>query len=80
MMHGSGFSGSPHYIARPLGRNDWLNRLLVIEYCYGELLSSITCGRSGTATRSALCEADRARLLSGPVPQQYGVGLEDRFQ
>ena len=41
MMHGSGFSGSPHYIARPLGRNDWLNRLLVIEYCYGELLSSI---------------------------------------
>ncbi len=41
MMRGYGFSGSPHYIARPLGRNDSLNRLLVVEYCYGELLSSI---------------------------------------
>ena len=32
---------SPHYVARPLGRNDNLNRLLVVEYCYGEPLDSV---------------------------------------
>jgi len=42
MMHADGFDGGgPHYIARPLGRNSDLNRLLVIEFCNGELLSSI---------------------------------------
>lgn len=41
MMRGYGFSGWPHYIARPLGCNDFLNKLLVVEYCYGELLSDI---------------------------------------
>lgn len=30
-----------HYVARPLGRNDDLNRLLVVEYCYGEPLENI---------------------------------------
>ncbi len=40
-MRGCGFSGSPHYIARALGRNDSLNALLVVEYCNGELLSHV---------------------------------------
>lgn len=31
----------PHYVARPLGRNDSLNRLLVTEYCGGEALDSV---------------------------------------
>lgn len=30
-----------HHVARPLGRNDDLNRLLVVEYCYGEPLEDI---------------------------------------
>ena len=30
-----------HYVAKPLGRNDDLNRLLVVEYCYGEPLEEI---------------------------------------
>ncbi len=42
VMRSCGFDGSsPHYIARPLGRNEALNRLLVIEFCGGEMLSSI---------------------------------------
>ena len=41
LMRNYGFTASPHYIARPLGRNDDLNKLLVIEYCYGEQLDSI---------------------------------------
>lgn len=40
-MRQFGFDRSPHYIARPLGRNAALNELLVGEFCYGELLSSI---------------------------------------
>ncbi len=40
-MRSAGFSGSPHYIARPLGKNAARNDLLVVEYCGGELLSSI---------------------------------------
>jgi aminoglycoside phosphotransferase (APT) family kinase protein len=30
-----GFTGYPHYVARPLGRNSFLSCLLVVEYCYG---------------------------------------------
>lgn len=41
MMRDYGFTGWPHYIARPLGQNNWLNHLLMVEYCYGEQLSSI---------------------------------------
>lgn len=32
---------SIHYVARVLGRNDELNRLLVVEYCFGEGLDSV---------------------------------------
>ena len=35
------YLGDTHYVARTLGRNDDLNRLLVIEYCYGEPLDRI---------------------------------------
>ena len=48
MMRSFGFTGCPHYIARPLGRNSWLNELLVVEYCEGELLSSIISRAIGT--------------------------------
>ncbi|HBT96904.1 MAG TPA: hypothetical protein DEB25_04345 [Desulfobulbaceae bacterium] len=41
VMRGHGLNTSPHYIARPLGRNDALNRLLVVEFCQGKLLSAI---------------------------------------
>ena len=37
-----GFAGYPHYIARPLGRNSFLNCLLVEEYCYGTSLNDVT--------------------------------------
>jgi aminoglycoside phosphotransferase (APT) family kinase protein len=35
-----GFSGYPHYIARPLGRNADLNFVLIEEYCYGTSLDN----------------------------------------
>ena len=41
LMRGYGLSKPPHYVARPLGRNDALSKLLVIEFCQGELLSDI---------------------------------------
>lgn len=34
-----GFVGFPHYVARPLGRNPGLNRVLVEEFCEGRLLA-----------------------------------------
>ncbi|MDD4817498.1 MAG: aminoglycoside phosphotransferase family protein [Victivallaceae bacterium] len=41
LMRGLGFDRGPHYVARPLGRNRDLGSLLVIEYCYGESMSSV---------------------------------------
>ena len=41
LMREHGLDAPPHYIARPLGRNDALNKLLVIEFCQGELLSGV---------------------------------------
>ena len=34
-----GFTGYPHYVVRPLGRNASLNNVLVEEYCYGTSLA-----------------------------------------
>ena len=34
-----GFNGYPHYVARPLGRNADLNKVLVEEFCYGTSLA-----------------------------------------
>jgi aminoglycoside phosphotransferase (APT) family kinase protein len=36
-----GFAGYPHYVARPLGRNAHLNKVLVEEYCYGIPLADV---------------------------------------
>lgn len=36
-----GFDCDPFYIARPLGRNADLGELLIVEFCEGELLSSV---------------------------------------
>jgi aminoglycoside phosphotransferase (APT) family kinase protein len=36
-----GFTGYPHYIARPLGRNSSLNFALIEEFCYGTSLNDI---------------------------------------
>jgi aminoglycoside phosphotransferase (APT) family kinase protein len=41
MMRDYGMKTPPHYVVRPLGCNYWLNDLLVVEYCKGELLSDI---------------------------------------
>jgi hypothetical protein len=34
-LRGLGFTGYPHYVPRPLGRNPDINFVLVEEYCYG---------------------------------------------
>lgn len=34
-----GFAGYPHYVVRPLGRNAYLNKVLVEEFCYGTSLA-----------------------------------------
>lgn len=36
-----GFSGYPHYVPRPLGRNANLNFVLVEEFCYGTPLDAV---------------------------------------
>ena len=36
-----GFDCEPFYVAKPLGRNSDLGELLIVEYCEGELLSSV---------------------------------------
>jgi aminoglycoside phosphotransferase (APT) family kinase protein len=41
MMRDQRLTGYPHHVVRPLGRNYWLNALLVTEYCEGELLSDV---------------------------------------
>jgi aminoglycoside phosphotransferase (APT) family kinase protein len=38
-LRGTGFTGYPHYIARPLGRNSSLNFTLVEEFCCGTPLN-----------------------------------------
>jgi aminoglycoside phosphotransferase (APT) family kinase protein len=49
ILRNCGLTGSPHHVARPLGRNYDLNALLVTENCDGELLSKVilTVIRSG---------------------------------
>ncbi len=38
-LRGIGFTGYPHYVARPLSRNASLNCVLVEEFCYGTPLN-----------------------------------------
>ena len=37
----AGLAAWPHYIPRPLGCNYSINDLLVVEYCYGQLMSEV---------------------------------------
>lgn len=55
LMRGYGLDSPPHYIAKPLGKNDVLNKLLIIEFCQGKLLSDII--------RRAISERDNALLF-----------------
>jgi len=34
-----GFTGYPHYVARPLGHNGSLDCVLIEEFCYGTQLA-----------------------------------------
>lgn len=54
VMREYGLKGYPHHVVRPLGRNALLNRLLVTEYCEGELFSDLIV--------SVLKNGDQGRL------------------
>jgi len=41
LLRNHGLNAMPHYVVRPLGRNQWLNCIVVVEYCQGETLSAI---------------------------------------
>jgi serine/threonine protein kinase len=49
-----GFSGYPHYVVRPLGRNVHLNKVLVEEYCYGIPFADFIVNAIGQNERDAL--------------------------
>jgi aminoglycoside phosphotransferase (APT) family kinase protein len=49
-----GFTGYPHYIARPLGRNAGLNCILVEEFCYGISLDDFIIKAIREGAREAL--------------------------
>jgi len=49
-----GFSGYPHYVARPLGHNAGLDCVLVEEFCYGTPLTDFIVGAIREGARAAL--------------------------
>jgi hypothetical protein len=49
-----GFTGYPHYVARPLGRNPGLSCVLVEEYCYGTPLDHFIVRAIREGAREAL--------------------------
>lgn len=53
LLRSHGLTGPPHQVVRPLGYNQWLNCVLVVEYGQGELLSTVIQAalRSGAAER-----------------------------
>ena len=53
-LRGLGFTGDPHYIARPLGRNAGLNCVLVEEFCYGIPLNDFILKAIWKGERQAL--------------------------
>lgn len=55
LMRSYGLTGWPHHIARPLGCNYSLNKLLVVEHCGGELLYNVIS--------SAIQTKDNGRLF-----------------
>ena len=55
-LRGIGFTGYPHYIARPLSRNASLNCVLVEEFCYGIPLNDFILKTIWKGEREALCQ------------------------
>jgi hypothetical protein len=49
-----GFTGYPHYITRPLGRNTGLNCVLIEEFCYGTSLDTFIVKAIREGEREAL--------------------------
>lgn len=49
-----GFTGYPHYVVRPLGRNASLNYVLVEEFCYGTPLAHFIVNAIRNGARDAL--------------------------
>lgn len=41
LLRSIGLENNPHYVVRPLSFNPWINNLLLMEHCDGELLSDI---------------------------------------
>ena len=60
-----GFSGYPHYVARPLGHNASLDCVLVEEFCYGQPLTAFIIKAIWEGKREPLfSETNCARLFS----------------
>jgi aminoglycoside phosphotransferase (APT) family kinase protein len=53
-LRSMGFTGYPHYVARPLGRNAGLNNVLVEEYCYGTPLADFIVKAIRSGARDVL--------------------------
>jgi hypothetical protein len=51
-----GFTGYPHYVARPLGRNASLNNVLVEEFCYGTSFGTFIINAIRNGARDVLFE------------------------
>jgi len=51
-----GFTGYPHYVARPLGQNGCLSCLLVVEYCYGTPFNDFIVRAIQEGARDALLQ------------------------
>ena len=51
-----GFTGYPHYVARPLGRNASLNNVLVEEFCYGTSFATFIINAIRNGARDVLFE------------------------
>ena len=51
-----GFTGYPHYVAKPLGRNANLNKVLMEEFCYGTSFDTFILNAIRNNAREALFE------------------------
>lgn len=49
-----GFTGYPHYVVRPLGRNTSLNNVLIEEYCHGKPFANFIVKAIHQGARDAL--------------------------
>ncbi len=53
-VRGRGFTGYPHHVVRPLGRNAWLSSVLIEEYVAAPRLSQFFDGASRKGERDSL--------------------------